>query len=191
MNIAKMEAKMEVQGPARLLEEEALALARAFSADCVLIVLQEVYHARVRNPSLIGNVDLRKALRGGFKSLIDFGADDIATHPGTPLRAGRGGGTRHGDTQTFAGFKNNLVEGGQFGFQRGFSGDKLSEVVVVQQFQLILVLFGLTFDLFSNVHDGYVFNLTEPDHPELKNQHWTMRCIQKVTIGKNKARVNV
>jgi hypothetical protein len=65
------------------------------------------------------------------------------------------------------------------------------EVVVAQQFQLLLEFLGLTFDLFSNVHDGYVFNLTEPDHPELKNQRWTMRCFQNVTIGKNKARVNV
>ena len=45
-----MEAKMEVQGPARLLEEDQLALAIAFSADGVLIVLQEVDHAGVRNP---------------------------------------------------------------------------------------------------------------------------------------------
>ena len=64
MNIANEEAKMEVQGPDRLLEEDELALAIAFSADAVLIILQEVNHAGIGNPGLLGNVDLRKALRG-------------------------------------------------------------------------------------------------------------------------------
>ncbi len=182
---------MEVQGPARLLEEDELALAIAFSADAVLIILQEVNHASIGNPGLLGNVDLRKALRGRLQDFSDFGADDIATHTGPPLSAGRGGGTGHGDTQTLAGVGNLRFDVGQLGFQRGFFGDQLLEVVVAQQFQLLLEFLGLTFDLFSNVHDGYVFNLTEPDHPELKNQRWTMRCFQNVTIGKNKARVNV
>ena len=158
MNIAKKEAKKEVQGPARLLEEDQLALAIAFSADGVLIVLQEVDHAGVRNPSLLGDVDLRKALRGGLQNLSDLGANDIATHTGTPLRAGRGGGPRRGNTQKFAGVGNLSFDVSQFGFQRGFFGDQLLEVVVAQQGQFLLEFLSLTFDLFGNVHDGYVFN---------------------------------
>lgn len=161
MKIAKKEAKkgakMEVQGPARLLEEDQLALAIAFSADGVLIVLQEVDHAGVRNPSLLGNVDLRKALRGGFKNLSDFGTNDITTHTGAPLRAGRGGGTGRGNTQKLAGVGNLGFDVSQFGLQRGFFGDQLLEVVVAQQGQLLLEFLSLTFDLFGNVHDGYVF----------------------------------
>ena len=74
----------------RLLEEDELALAIAFSADEVLIVLQEVDHAGVGHSSLLGDIDLRDALRGGLQDFSDFGANDIATHTGPSLSANRG-----------------------------------------------------------------------------------------------------
>jgi hypothetical protein len=46
-------------------------------------------------------------------------------------------------------------------------------------------------DIFLTVFTLTVFTLTEPDHPELKNQRWTMRRVENLTIGKNKARLNI
>jgi hypothetical protein len=46
-------------------------------------------------------------------------------------------------------------------------------------------------DIFLTVFILTVFTLTESDHPEPKNQRWTMRCVENLTIGKNKARLNI
>ena len=89
-----------------LLQEDELALAVALCADGVLIVLQEVDHAGVGDTGLFGDVDLRKALRGGIQQLSDLGATVIARHTGTPLRAGRGGGRRRGRCRDVAGGGN-------------------------------------------------------------------------------------
>jgi len=102
--------------------------------------------------SVLGN-----ALGVGLQIIVVSLGLGVLIHAGPLLGARRGGDTGRGDPQALAGVGDLNLDIRQLVFQLRLLGDQFLEVVVAQQFQLLLEFLGLTFDLFGDIHGGDVF----------------------------------